>query len=153
VLGLAQCGDLHKAGNAATARHVGLQHLDRGQREQAAKIVEVVAILAGSDIQPGGGTRPHQRQPGNIIGADRLLEPSDVVFGKVLGQGQGLFRREGAVGIDEQAGVTNRVARRSDTFGVARRLAADFHFYPTAAIAFCPTGQLAASTTLARSSK
>ena len=62
VVRLAQRRDLQKAGDAAAARHVGLQHIDDG-RQQAAEIVEVVAVFAGGDVHARPArARPHQRQ-------------------------------------------------------------------------------------------
>ena len=51
VLRLAQCRDLRKARNAAATRHIGLQHIDRREREQPTEVVEIVAVLSGGDIE------------------------------------------------------------------------------------------------------
>ena len=144
VMGLAQCRGLHKAADAAAARHVGLQHIDRGQREQAAKIVEVVTILAGGDVHPGWRALAHQREAGKIIRVHRLFEPPNVVFGNALGQRQSLFGRERAIGIDEQAGLADRGTCSGDPLWVARRVAANFHFDPTTTIVPDPGGKLLA---------
>ena len=142
VMRLAQRGDLHETGDAAAARHIGLQHVD--DRQQPAEIVEIIAVFAGGDIHAGRRARAHQGQPPNVVGADRLLEPGDVVFAEAFGQCQRLLCRKRAVGVDKQTGVADRAQRCRDALRIALGLAADLHLDPATTVALDPAGKLVA---------
>ena len=144
VLRLAQCGNLQKTGDAAAACRVGLQDIHGRLGEEATEIIEVVAILPGGDVHPSRRARPHQREPVDIVRAQRFLKPCNIVFRDALGQRQRVFRRERAIGIDEQTGIPDRVACAGHALWVARRVAADFHFDPATAIVLDPAGKLLA---------
>src|SRR5689334_14857406 len=107
-----------------------------------AEIVERIPVLASGDVYPGRCACPHQRKTVDVVGADWLLEPGDVVFGNALGQVQGLFCRERTIGIDEKASDADRVAGYSDPLRVANRVAADFHFDPATAVVPHPATKL-----------
>jgi len=64
--------------DAAATRRICLLHVDSPGREHAAEIIEVVAVFAGRDHEPGRNARPHLSEPREIVGGDGLLEPSDV---------------------------------------------------------------------------
>src|SRR5262249_42204983 len=51
---------LNEARDARAARRVGLQHVYRAGFEHASKVTQVVAVLAGSDLDGGRGTVAQQ---------------------------------------------------------------------------------------------
>ena len=67
---------LQEAGDAAAARGVGLQHVDRAGLEHAPEVRQVVAVLAGRDLHAGGRAVAQKPQPVEVVGRHRLLEPA-----------------------------------------------------------------------------
>ncbi len=95
-----------EAGDAARQREASACCTSTARRgEHAAEIVDVVAVFAGGDIHAGGRGCAHLRQPIEIVGGDRLLEPADV--GRRRRRCSAMLQRLldgiGAVGVDEQA--------------------------------------------------
>ena len=105
-VGAAQRVDAQQLGDACATRHVSLLHVDRLGLEHPREVGQVVAVLAGRHLHAGRGALAHSAQPREVVGRDRLLEPTyRALLGEVLRQRERLRDRVGAVGIDKQLDV------------------------------------------------
>src|SRR5690242_18280127 len=77
VVCLAKRADLQKSADASATRGIGLQYIDGTMLEQPARIVQVVDVLARSDIDPRSNARSHQPKPIDVVRCHRLLEPTN----------------------------------------------------------------------------
>ena len=96
--------DLQKAGDAAAASRVGLQHVHGPGLEHAAEVAQVVSRIRRRrcPCPPARGRGAGAALPGRP--RTRALRTSHAQVGKALGEGQGLLAAVGAVGVDKQLG-------------------------------------------------
>ena len=66
-------GGLEQAGDAAAARDVGLEAVDR--RCHPLEVRQHVAVLAGGDLDARRRVVAQKREAFEVVGRDRLLEP------------------------------------------------------------------------------
>ena len=101
----AQCRRAQKAGVAAAARCIRLQHVHGAGAEHALEVSRVVAIFAGSDSHRRRCAVTQQPQPFEVVRAHGLLEPGYIVVRQALRYAERLFAVVGAVSVDEQCDV------------------------------------------------
>ena len=129
VEGVAERRRTEESGDPAAPRRVGLEHVDGFRFEHPPEIHRVVAILAGGDSHARRRAVAQQMQALEIVGRDGLLEPRDVGMRKCLCKGERLLPLVGAIGIHEEFGVSDRIARGANALDVSLRLAPDFHLH------------------------
>ena len=88
---------------------------------------EHVDVFAGRDVV--GSALADGAKALEIGGRDRLLEPADVPGGEPVGPVERLPEVIGAVRVDEELGVADRLSRRVEPRRVALGLAADLHLH------------------------
>src|SRR5215472_18907415 len=102
MMRFAQRADLEETGDTTAAGNIGLQHVDRIGLEEAARVVTYINVFPGGDLHLVRRALAHQPQAWQIVRGDRLLEPANVRLRTSVREGQRLFHRQRAVGIDEQ---------------------------------------------------
>ena len=101
VMGLGERGGAKKAGDPEAAGRVRLKDIHCARLEHPAEVPRVVAVLAGADLQPGGGAIAQQAQSLEIVRGDGLLESAHTFERERFGEGERLFAVVRAVRVDE----------------------------------------------------
>ena len=103
VVGRRELGHAAGLGDAAGARHVGLQEGERAVGDQPHRLVERVVALARG--QRRGAAAVQLLVAGLVLGAQRLLEPEIAVVGQRAADLDRLLERVGPVGVDAELDV------------------------------------------------
>src|SRR5262249_10299184 len=102
VMRICECRRLEKSGYPGAPGSVRLQNVHSARIEHPSKIRHVVPVFPCRDIHPGGRTITDQSKTFEIVGRNRLLEPSDIIRGEHFCKVQRLLPGVCAVRIDEQ---------------------------------------------------
>src|ERR1700743_335600 len=118
---------LHEAGNAAAARGVRLDHIDRVGSHHSSQICGVPTVLASRDVHARWCPAAKQFQTSKVIRGNGFFKPSYSLFGVCqFRKIQGLFARVSTVGIDKELDVApNRFAGNSHAMWVLGWIATD----------------------------
>src|SRR5919197_3131697 len=104
---------MEEAGNAASARCVGLEYVHGAGVEHASEIPNIKAVLPGGDIQTGRCAITQQPESVEVIGRHRFFEPGHTAIAELLCELERLLSRVPAIGVHEQLDLRpDRLARR-----------------------------------------
>jgi hypothetical protein len=97
---------LEEAGDAAAARDVELEAVDRLRLEQVDGVAQDVDVLARRDVEPARAAVAEQAQALEVGRGDGLLEPAHApLAGEALRPRERLLALEGAVRVDVELGL------------------------------------------------
>jgi len=135
------------AGDAAAARHIDLQAVHGPGRAHPLGVLRTVGVLTGGDVAPQ--LPAQQRQPGQVVGGHRLLEPDDAQLVVPGADAAALAGGVAAVGVHHDLHVVaDELAGQCGAGEVARRVATpvlpDLDLDRSDPLLSCPGGQLRA---------
>src|SRR5437762_8072669 len=129
AVGLTKSTDTQKLADSAAAGRIGLKDVNRIGIEHAAKISEIVTVLAGGDFHSGWFPGSQGTEAHKVIGRDRLLEPCNSAVCKDPRLRSGKFNVVCRVCIHEKLHpISDGGARFTNADHISGGIASDLHF-------------------------